>query len=368
MRVSCTQENLNKGLNVVSHIASRNPSLPILNHILLRAEAGGLKLSATNLEIGVSCQIRGKVEEEGVFTVPARLLADFVSLLPQERVDLNLEGENLVVSCQNYKTKIKGLGPEEFPLIPTVEKNEAIVCPVGDFKKALQQVVFAAAADETRPEISGIFLQCQDNGMTLAATDSYRLAEKKIKLSKNVKSQSIIVPAKTLQEVSRTLGEEGESEQIEFYLSANQVLFVYNHVELVSRLIEGQYPDYQQIIPKDFKTEAVIEKRSFANMIKSTSLFCRPGINDLNLALDPKKQEIGISSANTQVGESHCRAKAEIKGQANEIIFNYRYLLDGLANIDDEEVSLSLSSSTTPALLRSKIDKDYLYLVMPIRQ
>lgn len=376
MELSCTQENLNQGLFIVSHVASRNTNLPILSNILLQARGGVLKLSATNLEIGISCNIRGKIEREGEFTVQSKVFADYIALLPKERVDLGLENQELKIHCNNYETKIKGISAVDFPLIPEIEKKSPLICDVGDLKQALSQVAFAASLSNTRPEISGVFFGVNDNELTLAATDSYRLAEKKIKLKQGVNTEnSIIVPARTIQELLRVLGgvkrgEEGEGggEEIEIYLADNQILFIYNNIELISRLIEGQYPDYNQIIPKEFKTDAFIGAADLINAVKSASLFARSGIYDVTLKFNPADKEVEVGSVNSQLGENKTDIVANITGEANNIILNYRYLLDGLSNIKDGEVKISLIGSDSPCLLRPAGDESYLYIIMPIKQ
>lgn len=366
MKLSFTQENLNRGLEITSHIASRNQTLPVLNNVLITAEKGVIKLTTTNLEIGINCQVRGKVEEEGKITVQAKLLADYVNSLSHERVDLLTEKESLKIASGKAQTMIKGSSAEEFPLIPQVEKKRSYQVKVKEFKKAIAQVIFAAAADETRPEISGIFLKPEDDGLVLAATDSYRLAEKKIKLEKETKeSEGVIIPSRTLQELSRVLGEE--TEVLDFYLSENQILFVFEGIEIVSRLIEGQYPDYKQIIPQANKTRVVLDTREFIKIVRTTSFFCKPGINDVNLEFLPEGKVV-VSASNTQVGENISEIEGAVEGEKNSIVFNYRYLLDGLASLETEEFSLELTDEANPGVIKPVGQADHLYIIMPIRQ
>lgn len=364
MKFSCTQENLSRGLNTVSHVASKNVSLPILNNVLVTAENGAVKLITTNLEIGVNCQIRGRVEKEGKITVQAKLLADYINSLPNERVDLEVEGENLKIKCGKAQTIIKGSSSEEFPLIPKVEKSKSFQVKAKNFKKAITQVIYAAASDESRPEISGVFLKNQQNEVILAATDSYRLAEKKIKAEKASQVEGVIIPARTLMEINRILADEAE--EINFFINENQILFVFDGIELVSRLIEGQYPEYQQIIPAGGKTKVMLNTQEFIKIVKTTSLFCKPGINDISLEI--KKGEVVVSASNSQLGENISRLEAEVEGQDNSIVFNYRYLLDGLSSLDTEELILELTDNASPGLLKPKNGADYLYIIMPIRQ
>jgi len=386
MKISCTQENLNQGLFVVSHIASKNTALPILNNVLIQANDNSIKLSATNLEIGVTCLIRGKVETEGDFTVQSRLLADYVALLPKDRVDLDVIGGSkneselgdiLNITCKNHSTKIKGQPATDFPLIPQLERKNLYVVDCQKFRQAISQVILAVSVSETRPEINGVLFNFNSDSLILAATDSYRLAEKTIALDKKTKneSQKVIVPSRTLQELQRILSSFKdpaaleEIENIKIYLSDNQILFALDSIELISRLVEGQYPDYQQIIPQQSNTKITLSVPEFINAIKTTSLFARSGIYDVNLEFDSAKKETTVSSANNQLGENVSKVSSEITGDNNSIVVNYRYLLDGLQNIDSNQISIDVIDSASPCVLKaSGKDSDYLYIIMPIKQ
>ncbi len=371
MKITCLQENLNKGFFIVSHLAIGNSTLPILNNILLKTEKGILVLSSTNLEIGIQTQIRGKVEREGSFTVPSQILSNYINLLPKDQITLELVENQLNIKCKNSKTKIRGLSAEEFPLIPKIEKRNGYKIMANDFKKALQQVIFATYQDESRPEISGVlfnFNYPQEGVLTLVGTDSYRLTEKKLEIKEFSKKENIkvIVPRNTIQELLRILTLENDI--LDIYLSENQILFYFNETELISRLISGKYPDYQQIIPENYKTKVVIEKNNFIKVVKGASLFSQSGINDIILDILPSENKVILSSLNNQLGEYKSEIEAEIEGMENKIVFNYRYLLDGLLNIDDNEVKLEFINNTSPGILRPMEDKSYLYLIMPIKQ
>lgn len=378
MKLSSLQENLKQGLFAVSHIAGKNINLPVLNNIMIEAKEGNIRLITTNLEIGIICQVRGKIAEEGVFTVDSKIISDYVSLLPGRKV-INIEKKesSLIVEADNYKTKIMGQGAEEFPLIPVIEKREFYSVKVEDFKRALAQVVFAVSANETRIELSGVLFDFGGDRLTLAATDGYRLAEKEIKLNGGQERKRIIVPAKTLQEVIRIISgtkEEGlgGGEEIRFYLSDNQILFTIGNIDLVSRLIEGQYPDYKQIIPSAKKTAAVINRAELIRAVKASSLFSKTGINDINLDFPRGKNEVVITSASGQAGENTVRLEAQTDGDDNGIVINYRYLLDGLNNAESENIRLEIVDSNTACLLKPIIGKEetekFLYIIMPIKQ
>ncbi|MFC1663121.1 DNA polymerase III subunit beta [Patescibacteria group bacterium] len=367
MKFTCTQENLNYGLDLVSHVASKNVTLPILNNILIKALSDRIEFMATNLEIGITSSIRGKTTKEGTYTVPARILHDFIGLLPHDNVELELSDKGLAVVSSNSKTLVKGVAAEEFPLIPKIEKKDGIRCQAGELRQALGQVIFAAAIDEMRPEISGVFFNIENDKLTLVATDSYRLAEKTLKC-KNEKKEtySVIIPLNALHELMRILNEE--EREVEIYRGENQILFIYNDVELISRLVEGNYPDYKQIIPKTSDAKAEFEVIEATNTVKAASLFCKPGINDVSIELKSSDKKIEVSASNSQAGESQSTIAANISGKDSSIVFNFRYLLDGLAALNSESAIIELTSSTSPGLLRSAKKDDYVYIIMPIRQ
>jgi DNA polymerase III subunit beta len=375
MKLTCIQENLNFGLQSTGHLVNKNVNLPILNNVLVEATTGGLKLSSTNLEIGISCQVRCKVEVEGSFTVDAKLLSDYVNLLPNEQINIDLEKDNnLKISCRNSNTKIKGIAADDFPVIPVIEKVNPYKIKIKDFKKALAQVIFAVSVSETRPEISGVlmsFNKLEKNKLFMVGTDSYRLTEKNLPVEGNDEEKEVIVPMKTLQETLRILNglkdQATAEEDLEIYLSENQILFTCGGVELISRLIEGQFPDYKQIIPTETKTRAVIATSELTKAIKTVALFSKTGIFDINLIFDPSKG-MTMRATNTQVGESKSDLEVAYEGDANETTLNYRYILDGLSNITADEVELGLVDSNIPFIMKPKGDDSYTYIIMPIKQ
>lgn len=367
MKLSCTQENLKKGLNFVSHIASKNISLPILSNVLLKAGKGGLEMLTTNLEIGIICQVRGKIEKEGSFTVQAKILNDYISLLPNDRIDIELIDKELKIQSKYSKTIIKGMDASEFPIIPQVEAKDEYLVKIRDFKETLARVAFAVAFDESRPEINGVYMNFYNHQLTMAATDSYRLAEKTISLEKaSGKKQGVIVPLKTTQELIRILGDDDEV--LTIIISENQIQFTFGEVKLISRLVEGQYPDYKQIIPKEYQTKVTANAQEFIKTVKAASLFCKTGVNDVALQITPAEKGINVLATNVQIGENISSLPAEIEGEEINIVFNYRYLLDGLQNIETDEVVLEINTNVNPGLLRPKGDKNYFYIIMPIKQ
>jgi DNA polymerase-3 subunit beta len=375
MKLISVQENLKKGLSIVSHGTGKNINLPILNNILIKAHKNSVELISTNLEIGIIHKLRGKVEEEGEFTVDAKIITDYVNLLPSENVEIEDINDELKIECENYKTKIRGESAKEFPLIPTVDQSNYYSCGVSDLKKALNSVVFAVSNSENRIELSGVLFDFNDNRLIMVATDSYRLAERyvNIKASGDFVDQKLIVPARTVQELLRILSsynsEDLAFEQngaVRISISDNQILFTIDSVDLVSRLINGQYPDYKQIIPDKNKTEVVVNKSDLLRAVKAAAIFSKIGINDINLEF--KNSKIIISASSGQSGESRVDLDAEITGIDNEVAINYRYLIDGLNNIDSEKVKMKMVSGNTPCIITSEKEDSYLYVVMPIRQ
>jgi len=375
MKFTSLQENLKQGLQMVSHVVSKNINLPILNNILFRIATGQVELVATNLEIGVIHKMRGKVEVEGDFAVDSKIITDYINLLPSEKVLMEQTDGELKVECENYKTKIKIQPAQDFPLLPVVDRQRFFSVSLDDFRDALSQVIFAVANNETRLELSGVLMVFNGDKLVLVGTDSYRLAEKKIKTKSSEREAEelrVIVPAKTLQELIRILSGFKEAEQlnndsdIKIYLSENQILFTFGSTELVSRLISGSYPDYKQIIPNNHKTQVVMNKSELVRAIKASAIFSKAGINDVNLEF--KDGQVMVSAISSQVGESAINLKGEISGEDNDVLINYRYLLDGLNNIDEAQVKIEIINSSSPCILKPAKDNTYQYIVMPIRQ
>lgn len=369
MKLKCVQENLNQGVGIVSNIASKNTNLLILNNILLKAGDGLLSLVATNLEIGVVCNIRAKIEQEGKFTVPASIFSNYINLLSGGNVDVELEGKEVVIKSGKQETKIKGETVDEFPIIPEIDKKNGYECTSEDIIKAFSNVSIAASLDETRPEISGVLLNFNKDKLVVAATDSYRLAEKKLSCkSEEDEEKNVIVPQKTILEVIRICSIY-KPERFLMFLSDNQIMFDLGDVMITSRLIEGEYPDYKQIIPNNEKTKIVMNREEFIKVIKTASLFSKSGINDVNLYFSKDNEEVVVSAVNTQLGENKNKISAEISGEDNDIVFNYRYLLDGLVNINSEKIVLKIIDNGNPGVfLPDTEENDYIYIVMPIKQ
>jgi len=368
---------LYQGLAITSHLSGKNTNLPILSNVLLRADISGLKLTATNLEITVTCTVRGKVDQQGEYTLPSKLFSDYVSLLPNERVDLDLLDHAISIVCDKSKTKMNGLPSNEFPLVPPVTGGVTFSVPVKGLDDALGQILFAVATNEARQVLTGVSMHFDglEKRLVLAATDSYRLGERTIPLATQAEGERrVIVPARTLAELRRIFGVLRESvevpENVEVELTDSQVLFRYGTVELSSRTIEGTYPDYRQIIPKTSATEIVVNRSAFAQAIKRTSLFSKQGLFDVRIEINPADKSVTLSATDAGRGENIVTIEGEVSGNQNFVVLNFRYLLDGVNALSSESVVLKLIDATNPCVLvpHELPEENYMYIVMPIRQ
>lgn len=367
MKFICTQKNLQKGIFIVSHITNKNLTLPILNNILIETDNGRLKLSSTDLEIGINSWVRGKVEKNGSVAIPAKILSDYVNNLPDQKITIELKNNNILsVRSNNFKTEIKGFDSKDFPIIPNIKGENIAKFKASDFKKDLESVVFAASQDESRPEIMGVYFEFLKNEVVIAATDSYRLVQKTTKQEKEISSlKTIIVPVKVVYELIRLINEETES--VDLKINENQIFFTLNDIFITSRLIEGKYPDYKQIIPEGFITKTKINLNDFLRTIKTASLFAKPGVYDINVDFLQKEGEVKISADTDQIGRTDASLPAEIEGKNQKISFNYRYILDGLNNINTKDIYFEVSGESSPGVIKPASSNNYVYIIMPIK-
>ena len=376
MKLLILQEKLKDGLNIVDRITGKSLTLPILSTLLLSAEKNFLNLAATDLEIGINWWILTKVEKEGQIVIPSRVLSNFVNFLPNQKITLENKDKLLLVECQNYKTQMKGFSPEDFPIIPKVPTEDYVTVNTTPFCQGLAQVVEIASPSQARPEISGVYFSFQKDQIKIAATDSFRLGEKKL-FSEEIpslprdKEISFILPQKAAKELINIFSEN--KGKLNIYFSPNQVLFEslmaetpHPQIQLTSRLIEGEYPNYQEIIPKKYETQVVLAKNEFLNQIKIASLFSGK-ISEVKFKIDPKTGGIEFFSQNPDLGEHHSFLPGKIKGEKLEVSFNYRFLAAGLLNIKGSEVIFELNGEGGPGVLKPVGDPGYIYVVMPIK-
>lgn len=360
MKLQVTQQNLAKALNSVARIANSRNSLPILSNVLLKTENNRLSISATNLDIAITHFIGSKIEKNGSITVPARLMQDFVSSLPDSVLDLELDDNRLKITTSKYNSTINGMPAEDFPVTPAIKGDNLWKIDAKEFKRSLSQVVLAASHDDARPVLTGVYFHVEDGTVTVVATDSYRLAEKKVGKSKE--KVNFLVPASAAADLLRIIADSDK--EVAITHDDQQVLFQTGEVTLVARLIEGNYPDYRKLVPAKFETVAKLARADFINIAKVSSLFARESAGSITIKAE--SGSVSINSIASQVGENVAQADATVKG-GGEVTLNSRYLLDGLNAFGAEEVEFCFNGKLEPCILRSSDDSGYLHLIMPLR-
>ncbi|MCL4357646.1 DNA polymerase III subunit beta [Patescibacteria group bacterium] len=362
MKLQVTQENLNQALSSVGRVASGRNTLPILSNVLIKTANNRLSLSATNLDIAIVHYIGAKISEEGSITVPARLMQDFVSSLPAGVIELELTNTKLKVTTEQYHSVVNGIVADDFPVMPTISNGTTWKLDGSLLKKGLQQTVFAASSDETRQVLTGVFLHTQDTKLYVAATDSYRLAEKD--LGKNTEDVKMLVPASAMNDLLRIMGDfEGE---VNITHDGQQVLFQVGDVELTARLVEGNYPDYQKLIPSEFASSIQLSRADFVNVTKVSSLFARESAGSVTIELDSKTSSLNIRSVASQIGENTATATGKVVGDGS-ITLNSRYLLDALQALTGDEVYFGFNGKLEPTILKDPKDLTYKHIIMPLK-
>ena len=365
MRFKCTQQNFLQALEVVNRVIDTNSTLPVLNNILLKAEGKRVFMSATNLEMVINYSFETDVKNEGSITVPAKLLSSYISLLKDEEIEVKIEeGVTIAVISESSKTKIKCIAAEEFPLVSQVDKEASFVIPTKDFMNAVSKTDFAAASNNTRPVLAGIYMHAAKKELKMVATDSYRLSEKTMELNNSIKDElDVIIPVRAVTEVAR-IASKIESDEIEINIGKNQVLFSIGEVDFISRLIEGKFPNYQQIIPSDTKTNIEVNNEELALAVKRLQLFAKENNNKIIFSI--KANSIELTTPVTQIGEEECSVSAKVEGPETIIALNAEFVLDVLANIPNK-VNIGLIDKVTPAVFCGKDEKDYTHIIMPLK-
>ncbi len=373
VKVSCLQENLAKGLSIVGRAVATRSTLPVLSDVMLATDGARLKLSATNLEIGIVCWIGAKVEEDGSITVPARLLTDFINSLPPERIDMELtvRTQTLNLKCARFEANIKGIDAQEFPLIPTAGEDSKISLDPSMLRQMIDQVVFAAATDESRPILTGVLAKFQGEQLTLAAADGFRLSVRTAHLSEPVSEPvTVIVPARALAELARIGVEQEQPIEITITPARNQALFHMANVDLVSQLIEGNFPDYNQIIPKSYSTRTVVSTSDFLKATKTANIFARDAANIIRLEIVPGGElapgRVTLTATSAEVGDNVGEFDAVIEGEEMEIAFNAKYLIDILSVVDAAQVALETTTSSSPGVIKPIGSEDFTHVIMPM--
>jgi len=373
MKLSCLQENLTKGLGIVGRAVATRTTLPITNNVLIATDQSRLKLAATNLEIAISCWLGAKVKEEGAITIPARLLTDFVNSLPPERVDMSLSPRTrtLELKCARFEGRINGVEADEFPPIPTIGEGVATKIEPEALRLAITQVAFAAATEETRPVLTGVHCEFEGDGLTLAAADGFRLAVHKAPLSAPVAEKTeVIIPARALTELHRLLTEQEEPVEITINPAKSQVLFRLKDVEMVSQLIQGAFPNYNQLIPQSYSTRAEMSLSEFSRAARTASIFAREGSAIIRVEIIPGEEKtpgrLMLSARAEEVGDNVGELDATVEGETAKIAFNSKYLSDVLAVLRGDRVALEITTPSSPGVIRPLGVENYLHVVMPM--
>lgn len=363
------QENLARGLSVVSRAVSSRSTLPVLSNVLLRTEDAGLKLTATNLEIGITSWVPGKIDEEGAITVPARLLTDVVAGLPPgERVELTVEaGNNLHVKAGRYQTHLRGIDAEEFPVIPSAGDRPTTRLGQRALRKALGEVAFAAATDEARPILTGVLTKISGDRLTLAAADNYRIAVKTLPVLSPTEETTFVVPARSYQELMRILSDSEEPVNVMLAQAKSQVIFSVEGTELVSRLIDGQFPNYQQVLPTSHASRAVVDREDLLKAVRLSALIASTAANVVRLKVGEDDTSGITIAANSDSGDAEGDVEAQLEGDGVTIAFNARYLVEALQNISSDQLALEFSGPLSPGVLKPVDDADYVHVIMPVR-
>jgi len=372
MKASVTQQHLAHGLSIVSRAVSPRSTLPVLANVLLATDEGRLRLSATNLELGVTCWIPAQIQEEGSITVPSRTFVDLVGTFPPDMVNLALDArtQTLNVACNSSVHEIKGIDAQDFPPVPVPDLSEGIDLDLTSFKEMIQQVAFAASVDEARPVLQGVKMEVTDNVLTLAATDGFRISVRKQTLVNPIKQNfSIIIPARALNELARIAGENDKNVTMVVPSGRGQVIFHLKDAELVSQLIDGNFPDYRAILPKSYKTRTVVSTPAFLKACKQAEIIAREGNNVIRLNVLPEESGPGrveINSQTEETGKSDIQMEAEIEGGAILIAFNVKFLREVLDVVRSPKVALETNTNNAPGVIHPVGDDDFVHVIMPM--
>ena len=373
MWITCLQENMSRGLGVVGRAVATRATLPVTQNVLLTTDQSRLKLTATNLEIAISTWIGAQIDHEGSVTIPARLLTEFVNQLPDDKIEIDLvdSSKGVALECARFKASMNGTDAEEFPPIPTVEDGTTVVVPADVLKGAIERVAFAAATEDSRPVLTGIKLEIAGNKLTLAAADGFRLGVETVELVTGVEEDmGFIVPAKTMQEVQRLIGDRAEDITITVTEPASQVLFKFADIEIVSQLVQGAFPDYEKLIPASAGTTATMEVEAFLQATRAAAVFARDGSGIVRLIVSPGEDgaegKVTVESSAEEVGGDKGEFDAEIDGDEAKVAFDSRYLLDVLGVLGNGTVTLETTTPSSPGVIRATDREGYTHVVMPM--
>jgi DNA polymerase-3 subunit beta len=372
MKFSCNQDTFSQYLNIVSRIVSSKPGLPILNNVKFETSKGKLLITATDLEIGISTWIGADVQSEGEITVPAKQLAEFINSVPNEKVDVELEKQSFKVSTTNNSAEFNTIPVDDYPKVPVTEKEKPLLkINQEDLSKAISRVAFAAATDNIKPVLAGMLMEIDSSKVNFVGTDGLRLSRQVIELETgSEESKSLLIPVKAMQELAHIMSEITQEEStVELYLikDRNQVLFRVGDIDLTSRLIDGEFPEYRPIIPTGFNTQCEIKRSDFLDSLKVTNIIARSVLgNKIIMEIDSKENSITMSASQSDVGSNKSTFKGEIDGEGLKIAFSSRLLTDVLNHIQAEDIIFECSEAVKPGVFKVKDDEDFIHLVMPM--
>lgn len=365
MRFSCLKDHLARSLSIAERFTGKNISMPVLGNVLLESGASSLSIHATNLEYGISIQMPGQGTKEGRVSVPAKIVSSLVQSVREEKVDLESKAGGLFIKTENREVRVNGTDPEEFPLLPKIKKTYSFVVEGAALGRGLESVLPAVALSEFKPELSGVFFKASAKTLYLVATDTFRLAQKIIDLPRKSEEgdAAFIAPFRLCQEIARIVGEV-EDEELKLSIGENQLMLESARLKIISRLIDGSFPDYTRIIPKNFDTTTFLSRTALIDSLRAAAI-CASRLQDVSLEFRGKKLQ--ITSQNPEIGEYKTSLDSQAVGKEMATSFNYRYLLDGLTALDEEDIFFGLNSQELPALVRNKTEESFIYVVMPIR-
>ncbi len=365
MELTVTQENFARALSAVGRVASTKTQLPMLSNILLRTDGNRLLVAATNLEIATTQYIGAKIAKPGAITVPARLISEFVSSLPKDTIELKVVGENIHITSGKYHSIINGVVADDFPELPTINEDNSVTYSINveEFKQAVSQTIITSSSDSTRPVLTGVYWHSHEGWIYLAATDGYRLSERRLVETKS--EVAAIIPTQSLQEVLRTIVDD--SETIDVLFDESQVRFRINEAEVISRLVDGNFPDYRQLIPAKSDINVTMNKQDFVRVTKVAGLFARESGGSVTVTVDSDKKTVSLHSIASELGENTSELDANVQGDG-QVTLNSRYLAEALSVVDAETIAFSFSGKLSPCILKStEKDTNYYHVIMPLK-
>jgi len=365
MNIECTKDKLVYAIGKAEKVTSKNITLPVLSCILLEAENSILTIRATNLDIGLEIKIPVKMKEPGIIAVPGTILNNFISSLSDKNITLESKDGNLKITTNQSKSTLKTFSHEDFPTIPKISNEHSIQLNSKNFVKGLKSVFYSSSISSIRPVLGSVMVDSLEDNIVFAATDSFRLAEKKINVKKHKEFNQILIPFKNVGEIIRIF--DDYNGDFDVFINQNQISFSYSDFYLTSRIVDGNFPNYEELIPKDIKTEVILLKQDFINNLRISNIFSNK-FNQVTFSILPKDKIFRVTTKNADIGESLNNIEAVVKGNELQVSFNYKYIVDCFQSIDSDSVSLSFFDENKPMIIRGVSDKTFTYIVMPMNK